>query len=607
MNSHHFFDLTQVRLLNGPFRDAMQRDQAYLLSLDTNRLLHNFRKNAGLPSTAEPYGGWEAPESELRGHFLGHYLSACSMMFASTGILIFKQRVDELITGLAQVQAVLSCQVSHPGYLSAFPESFFDRVEHREPVWAPFYTLHKLMAGLLDAFSHVQNDLALEILEKIAGWLQARVERLSHEQMQIVLLAEFGGMNEVLANLCAVTGKPEHLRLSLAFNDDLVFDPLARGEDRLDRMHANTQIPKIIGAARQYELTSDSRYYQIVRFFWQQVAFQRSYAIGGNSDDELFFPVDKFCEHLSPVTAESCNTYNMLKLTRHLFAWSPSSPIMDFYERALYNHILGSQDPETGMMIYFASLKPGHFKVYNTPEHSFWCCTGSGVENHAKYGDTIYSHDDQALYVNLFIASELTWEEKGLRVRQETDFPDGSSTRVTLTCERPTLLPVKIRVPSWSADLTIEINGQAADIKPSADSYVSLEQVWHSGDQIEVQLSPKLHIEKLPGSDHLLAVLYGPIVLAGALGTEHMPDVYLKDLYTRITPVNSWPAPQAPYFCGSDQEILSHIEPVAGQPLTFRTHEIGKPSDVELKAFYKLHHQRYTVYWKYHPKYEMNL
>lgn len=592
------FDLKQVRLLDGPFKENMQRDQTYLLQLDVDRLLHNFRVNAGLPSTAEPYGGWESPELEVRGHFVGHYLSACAMLFASTDDARFKARVDALVEGLASVQQALPSQGNHPGYLSAFPETFFDTAEARNPVWAPYYTLHKIYAGLIDAFQCAGSALALDVLNKLADWQLWRVRRLTQEQMQITLLNEPGGMNETLANLYAITGKPEHLELAQAFNHDLIFNPLARGDDQLDRLHANTQIPKVVGAARQYELTGDTRLREIARFFWERVALHRSYTIGGNSDDELFFPVEMFREHLTSVSAETCNTYNMLKLTRHLFSWEPTAQTMDFYERGLFNHILGSQDPQTGMMIYFASLKPGHVKIYNTPEHSFWCCTGTGIENHAKYGDTIFSHDGDALYVNLFIASELRWDEKGLLLRQETRFPETDTTCLTLDLNRSRTLAFKIRYPAWATGIHISINGEDCPINAQPGTYIHLEQEWHSGDQIMVRLPMRLRLETLPHAPHHAAILYGPIVLAGQLGTENLPDLYLKDLYTRITPTNHWPTPPVPALIGSGQDILQRMIPVPGEPLTFRSRGLGYPDDVTLIPFYRLHHQRYTVYWE---------
>ncbi len=401
------FPLARVRLLDSLFREAMVRDQNYLLSLDCDRLLYNFRVNANLPTQAKPYGGWEAPKGELRGHSVGHYLSACSLMYASTGDARFKERADKIVAGFAECQTALGSNATHYGYMSAFPESFIDRVETGRQVWAPWYTLHKLMAGLLDANQLCGNAQALEVLTNMANWVKFRQDRLSEQQMQASLRTEYGGMNEVLANLYGVTGDADYLKAAEAFNQKTLFDPLAVGEDRLNGLHANTQIPKMIGAARQYELTGSKRDEKIASFFWDRVALHRSYVIGGDSDREHFFPTNDFARHLSAETAETCNTYNMLKLTRHLFSWDPAARTMDFYERALYNDILASQDPDQGMFVYLMSLKPGHFKTYSTPENSFWCCVGTGMENHAKYGDTIYFHNDQSLFVNLFIPSEL--------------------------------------------------------------------------------------------------------------------------------------------------------------------------------------------------------
>lgn len=591
------FNLNQVRLLDGLFKDAMQRDADYLLHLEADRFLHMFRLTAGLPSNAESYGGWESPDSELRGHTLGHYLSACAMMYAASDETEFKNRVDYIVAELAKCQESMPSQGYNQGFLSAYPEIFFDKVDRREPVWAPYYTLHKIMAGLLDAYEYCENQQAMSILENMARWLSYRTRKLTQEQMQISLLNEPGGITEIFARLYKITGESVYNELLLAFNHDLILEPLAQGEDRLDRLHANTQIPKAIGAALRYEATGDVKSRRSAEFFWQNVAFSRSYAIGGNSDDELFFPIDRYAQHLSSVSAETCNTHNMLKLTRHIFSWEASAQAMDFYERALFNHILGSQDPETGMMIYFASHKPGHVKIYNTPEHSFWCCTGTGMENHAKYGDTIYFHDD-SLYINLFIASELNWAEKGLKVRQETQFPEADTSRLIFTCEKALNLKVKIRYPSWAENIQISINGQLQSIEAEAGSYITIDREWQNGDSIEIHLLMQLHIEALPGETDIIALLYGPIVLVGELGKENMPEVYLKDQYTRMTSINTFPTPPVPVLKGTWDQIIANISTVEGQTLTFETQGIGSPYGVKLIPFYRLHHQRYTIYWQ---------
>jgi hypothetical protein len=590
------FDLADVRLLDGPFREAMLRDQQYLLERDPDRLLHTFRVNAGLPSSATPLGGWEAPDVELRGHSLGHHLSALALMSRSTGDARFKAKADVLVAELGTIQAAMATRF-HPGYLSAFSEELFDRVEARKPVWAPYYTLHKIMAGLLDVHRLCGNAQARDIVVKMADWVKFRQDRLTPEQQQRVLQTEFGGMGEVLANLYGVTGNPEHLRLARTFDHAALFDPLSRGVDPLDGLHGNTQIPKMIAAAREYELTGEKRYYDIASFFWQRVAHVRSYVIGGNTDDEGFFPIDQFARHLGPLTTETCNTYNMLKLTRHLFSLAPSAEHMDFYERALFNHILASQDPATGMMCYYVPLKPAAFKTYSTPDDSFWCCVGTGMENHAKYGDTIYFHDRQSLYVNLFIASELAWREKGLTVRQDTRFPESDTTTLRFTAASPVRLALKVRYPGWAqAGMTITINGKAEALQAKPGSYVSVEREWRTGDVVQVRLPMTVRLESLPGDPTIVAILYGPIVLAGDLGKEGLDQV--KRYGPSAPQLERIRTPEIPALVADVKAIPAAVTPVAGTPLAFRTSGLGRPRDVALLPFYKASDIRYTVYWK---------
>ena len=592
------FPMTDVRLLDGPFRDAMLRDRAYLLGLNADRLLHNFRVTAGLPSSAEPLGGWEKPDCELRGHFVGHYLSALALMYASTGDESLKKKADYLVAELAKCQEAMPAMGYNQGFLSAYPEELFDRVDAGKKVWAPYYTLHKIMAGLLDVHQLCGNALALAVLDKMADWLKFRVDRLSHEQMQNALNEEHGGMNEVLANLYAITGNPDHLKLARAFNHEKVLNPLADGVDRLDGLHANTQIPKVIGAARQYELDGDPRMRAAAEFFWQRVALERSWVIGGDSDGEHFFPIAKTSEHLSHVTAETCNTYNMLKLTRHLFEWEPSGQAMDFYERGLYNQILGSQDPDSGMMTYFVALKPAHFKVYSTPLDSFWCCTGTGTENHAKYGDTIYFHGADSLFVNLFIPSELTWKERGILVRQETKFPDEARTTLTMTCAKPAKLALKIRKPAWAANASVSVNGKIQNTR-AENGYFMIDRTWKTGDRISVKLPMQLHLEALPDDTNTVAVLCGPLVLAAELGADGLPpngqEAKNQGDFNKVAD----PAP--PVLTGAPADLLAHIAPVAGIANTFRISQTAPPQDVTLVPFYRVHHQRYVVYWKLAP------
>ncbi|MGH8023614.1 MAG: beta-L-arabinofuranosidase domain-containing protein, partial [Limisphaerales bacterium] len=413
----------QVRLLDGPFKAAMNRDGKYLLSLDPDRLLSGFRSQAGLKPKAREYGGWET--SKLAGHTLGHYLSACSRMYQDTGDQQFLDRVNYIVSQLAQCQ-----QANGNGYIAAIPDGkqvFGDvarGIINTEGFglnggWSPWYTIHKELAGLIDANRFCDNAQALQVATNLANWVYDTTKNLSTEQWQHMLVCEYGGMNEALANLYGLTGDRRFLDLAEKFYDNAVLAPLAAGQDDLTGKHDNTQVPKIIGAARLYEMTGQPRYADLARFYWRRVALHRSYVIGGSGDFEGFFPTNEWASHLNAATCETCCTYNILKLTLHLFEWSPSAAGMDFYERALYNDILASQDPRTGMFVYLMSLQPGGFKTYSTPTHSFWCCVGTGMENHAKYGDSIYFHSDDSLFVNLFIPSELSWPEKHLHLRQE--------------------------------------------------------------------------------------------------------------------------------------------------------------------------------------------
>ena len=589
------FPLDAVRLLDGPFKQAMQLDQQYLLSLDPDRLLHNFRVNAGLPSAAKPLGGWEAPDVELRGHVVGHYLSALGLMYAATGDARFKARADLMVGELAKIQDAQAKRF-HAGYLSAFPEEFFDRVEARQRVWAPYYTIHKIMAGLLDVHELCGNAQALDVVTKMADWAKFRVDHITEAQQQAALGTEHGGMNEVLANIYAATGNPEYLRVAHAFDHKAIFDPLRRHEDPLNGLHANTQFPKIIGAAREYELSGDTQYRDIATFFWDRVVHHRSYVIGGNSDGEAFFPEEQFSKHLGASSAETCNTYNMLKLTRHIFEWSPTADAMDFYERGLFNHILPSQDPETGMVLYYCPLRPGAWKSFSTPEESFWCCVGSGMENHTKYGDTIYFHDDQSIFVNLFIPSELTWKEKGLVVRQETRFPEEDTTHLTITAAQPARLALKVRYPSWAASgMTVSIDGKPETIAATRGSYVTIERQWKTGDRIDVRLPMSLHTEAMPDDPNMIAVMYGPIVLAGDLGKEGLESI--KRYGPSAPPVGRVKTPAIPVLVGDVKAVTSKIAPVSGTRLHFATHGLGQPHEVTLIPFYQVVDQRYTVYW----------
>lgn len=572
------FRVSDVKLLPGPLQHAQEMDRKYLLSLDPDRLLHCFRITAGLPSSARPYGGWESPDSEVRGHLVGHYLSACARMWACTGDEKLKANALYMVAEMAKCQAKLGS-----GYLSAFPETFIDRVEQQKPVWAPWYTLHKILAGLLDVATLCGDRQALDVACKFADWAKKRAAKLTDEQFQGMLGNEHGGMNEALANLYAITGDRSVLELARRFNHHAVLDPLSRHEDKLTGLHANTQIPKLIGAARQYELTGDKDLLEAASFAWEVITKERSYVIGGHSDGEMFTDKAHLSQAFGPSTTETCNTYNMLKLTRRLFQIEPKAEYADYYERALFNHILASQNPETGMMCYYVPLRPGSHKEFNTPEDSFWCCTGTGVENHARYGDAIYFRDgSKGLYVNLFVPSELTWKERGLTLRQVTGFPQTPSSRLLFTCVRPVRLALHLRYPSWVAGrIGIRINGVPRAVSEQPGSYVTIERTWSTGDLVEIDLPMNLRTEGFRDNPNRLAFLYGPIVLSAV-----------------VDPKQPIPVIVAP------RDQLVSLFAAAAAPLTFATdgkafHRPGSedPVPVTLSPFYAMYKTPYTVYW----------
>ena len=590
------FDLKDVRLLDGPFKEAMERDRRYLYDLDSDRLLHMFRVTAGLPSSAEQLGGWE--KREVRGHTMGHYLSACALMYASTGDEKLKAKADAIVAELAKCQKTFGND-----YLSAFPEEGIERVIYGTGKWwAPWYTLHKIYAGLLDMYEHCGNAQALEVAEGMARWAKGHLDNLSEDQSQRMLEVEYGGMNEVLCNLYAVTGNTEHLALAKRFDHKKIFDPLSNFQDRLKGLHANTQLPKIIGAARMFELTGEPYYYNVASFFWDQVVGARSYCTGGTSNHEHWRTgPGELAVELSPATQESCCTYNMLKLTRHIFAWSAEPRVADYYERALFNSILSTQDPETGMMMYFVPLAGGYWKRFNLPNDSFWCCTGTGLENHAKYGDSIYFHNDDNLYVNLFIASELNWADKGIRLRQQTNFPEEQAATFVINCKKPVNFKLNIRVPYWATKgVTIAINGRKREMKPHPVSYVALNRKWQDGDIVKVGMPMSLHLDRMPDDAQLAAVMYGPLVLAGELGDEGLTRQMQFGTTQRLRP---HPGEYPVVTLAVDAKNLSAgIKPVKDKPLTFRMVGEGKGDDVTLVPYHRLFGQRYAIYWRIQDK-----
>lgn len=581
------FPLKQVRLGDGACKIAMEADRQYLHSLPPDRLLHTFRINAGIPSSAQPLGGWEAPDCELRGHYAGgHYLSAAALMYATTGDEDLKSNANTVVAELGKCQIALKS-----GYLSAFPIEFFDRLRERQRVWAPFYTIHKIMAGLLDMYIYTGNEQALDIVQKMANWTAGYTGPLSYEHMQRVLGTEFGGMGEVLSNLYAVTGKEHYLEVAQRFDKKQFLDPLAAHRDELKGLHVNTHIPQVIAAARYYELTGDRRYREIAEYFWDEVVSERSYCTGGTSNRESWnTDPGKLSTELGPSTTECCCAYNMMKLTRHLFGWSPDARFMDYYERALFNHRLGTINPEDGTMMYYLPLASGYWKTFGKPFDSLWCCTGTGSEEYAKLTDTIYFHDDDSLYVNLYIDSQLEWPEKGLRFKQETRFPEEQGTTLTILGKSPVQLGINLRVPYWAQGGSVKINGTALPAFASPSSYLTLNRLWKPGDKIELSLPMGLHVAPMPDDQTIQAAMYGPLVLAGRL-----------DPVTREMSYGDYePKPgdqvKVPDITASAASPTAWIEPDAKQPLTF--HAVGQAQALTMVPLYKVIHERYVVYWK---------
>lgn len=581
------FSLHDVRLLEGsPFKNAMDKDAAYLLTLEPDRLLHRFHAFAGLPTKAEIYGGWES--DGLSGHTLGHYLSACAMMYASTGDSRYKEKVDYVIGELDRCQ-----QARKTGYVGAIPkeDSIFWKVQHGiiktagfdlNGGWSPWYTVHKVMAGLADAYMLCDNSQALKILIGMCDWTAVILKDLNEDQLELMRKCEYGGMNDILVHTYELTGEKKYLDLSYKFHDKFVLGELEKGIDALQGKHSNTNVPKAIGCARRYELAGREGDKKIANFFWDTMVGHHTYVIGGNSNYEYLGEPDKLNDRLSDNTCETCNTYNMLKLTRFLYSWDPKAAYADYYERALFNHILASQNPSDGMMCYFVPLRMGTKKRFSRPFNTFTCCVGSGIENHSKYTEGIYYEaKDGSLLINLFIPSELKWKDKGVTLRQESKFPDDNRIAFTVNAAKPSKFTLKIRHPKWAkSDLAILVNGKPTKATRDANGYWVISRTWKNADKVDVTAPMELYSESMPDNPNRIALLYGPVVMAGQLGTE-MPDPIFGTtvLLTDNRNVNEW---------------AKH----AGAPLTFET-SVAKPVAVTLIPFYKTTDQYYNVYWDY--------
>lgn len=590
------FDLSEVRLLESPFLANMRRTCAYLLFVDTDRLLHTFRLNVGLPSSAEPCGGWEAPDVQLRGHTTGHLLSGLAQAHAATGDPAYAAKARSVVSALATCQQAAPGAGFTRGYLSAFPESVFDQLEAGGKPWAPYYTLHKIMAGLLDQYRLSGDGQALDVLKEMAAWTDARTAPLPYERMQQLLKVEFGGMNEVLTRLYQVTGDPAHLRTARRFDHEELYAPLAEGRDELAGRHANTEIAKVVGAVPSFEATGDRRYLAVAETFWSTVVRHHSYAIGGNSNQELFGPPDEIVSRLSGVTCENCNSYNMLKLGRHLFLHHPDrAAYMDHYEWTLYNQMLAEQDPDSahGFVTYYTGLWAGSRREpkgglgsapgsYSGDYDNFSCDHGTGLETHTKFADSVYfrSRDERspALYVNLFVPSEVRWAEQQVTIRQETRHPAEERIRLTVTHGRGARFALRIRIPGWLSDsglpAVLEVNGRPVATRLRPGTYATVERTWSAGDRVDLTLPRRPVWSSAPDNPQVASVSYGPLVLAGQYG-----DTGLLTVPT-IRPQS--------------------LRPVPGTRTRFTA--LADDRSVELRPFHEVHHQNYNVYWAVAPR-----
>ncbi|MEW9870944.1 beta-L-arabinofuranosidase domain-containing protein [Arthrobacter sp. HS15c] len=557
------FPLSSVRLLPSAFKNAQDVDLRYVLSLDADRLLAPFRREAGLPTAAPGYGGWEA--DGLDGHIGGHYLSACAQLFAATGDPRIRERLDHVLGVLAECQAA-ACD----GYLGGVPggrrlgeelaggtvDADLFTLNGR---WVPLYNLHKTFAGLLDAYTYAGSAQALAMLTGLADWWLGVSATLGDNAFEAMLHCEFGGLNDTFAALADITGRDDYLREAHRFAHRAILDPLAAGRDELDGLHANTQIPKVVGYAGLAATTGDAASTKAADYFWDTVLTRRTVSIGGNSVREHFHPSGNFASMVQDEQGpETCNTYNMLKLAKLRFERTGDPAAIDFYERATYNHILSSQHPENGGFVYFTPMRPAHYRVYSKAQESMWCCVGSGLENHARYGELIYSHGPDELSVNLYIPSELDWAAHGVRVRLETDFPRSDTATLHVTADAPTAFTLRLRRPGWAAGMEADAGGQLLEAGPGSRE-IAIRRTWAGATTVTVRLSAEVRAEALPDGSPWVSFTYGPVVLAARNGADGVPGFEAPD--ERMghvasgpktplagTPVVTAPAPLTPSY-----------------------------------------------------------
>ena len=608
------FPLGDVTLLDGPLKAARDLNIKTLLQYDCDRLLAPYRKEAGLTPKAQTYPNWDG----LDGHVGGHYLTAMALN-AATGDEACRQRMEYMIS---ELQACADANVkNHPdwgkGYVGGMPNSEriwsnFKRGDFGvyNGSWAPFYNLHKMYAGLRDAWLYCGNEQARKLFLGFCDWAIDLTAGLNDEQMERMLGNEHGGMNEVLADAYAMTGEKKYLDVAKRFSHRRLLTPMSQRQDCLDNMHANTQVPKVVGFERISELSGDEVYHNAADFFWDIVTGERSLAFGGNSRREHFPSKEACTDFINDIDGpESCNTNNMLKLTEDMHRRNPEARYADYYELATFNHILSSQHPVHGGYVYFTSARPRHYRNYSAPNEAMWCCVGTGMENHGKYGQFIYTHKDDALFVNLFVASELNWKEKGIMLRQETQFPYAETSRITIA-QAPSLrgraggeaFTLQVRYPNWvkPGQFEVKVNGKPVSIVTGPSSYVAISRQWKKGDVVDITYPMHNSIKYLPNVPQYIALMHGPILLGMKTGTEDLAHLVADDSrFGQYASGKKLPIDQAPILINNDiDDIANQLQPVAGKPLHFTlSTKMENSIRNEIQPFFEIHDSRYMIYW----------
>ena len=601
------FPVSDVRLTSGMFKHAEDLDICYLMGLNPDRLLAPYMKEAGLKPKAENYPNWE--NTGLDGHIGGHYLSALSYMYASTGNEEIGKRLDYFLSELKRCQ-----DASGNGYLCGVPDgkTIWNEIKegkiNANPFglndrWVPLYNIHKTYAGLRDAYLVAGKEEAKGMLVALTDWMMNIVSGLTDEQIQDMLRSEHGGLNEVFADVYAITGDEKYLELAKRFSHRFILDPLVEKKDMLTGNHANTQIPKVIGFKRIADLDGNQEWSSASEFFWNTVVENRSVSIGGNSVREHFHKSDDFSSMMtSEQGPETCNTYNMLRLTKLLYGTSGDVNYMDYYERALYNHILSSQNPVQGGFVYFTPMRSGHYRIYSQPQNCFWCCVGSGMENHARYGEMIYASRDNELIVNLFISSVLNWEEAGMSFTQETSFPEKEQTRVIVKSEKPRKMKISFRCPEWLDKEKAEFKVNGEKVEAVFDyGYYTINRKWKDGDAVEMSLPMTLRAVQLPDKSPYYSFMYGPVVLAADLGKERLDGQFADDSRGgHVASGPQLPLQNMPVVVGEEKDLLANLKRVSPDKLEFRLSGVypSRYDGMILKPFYKTHECRYMIYWE---------